>query len=204
MYFFTVLTYPGGCPQSVTDLALRYCENKFSKYIIVTELGKSGRNLHVNIVYEIDDALAKHWSGNSRKNWIKCYFGLPTPTNSCAIVTQRSNTPENVVGGYLQKEANFTIVSNKGFDLDSCIAKAKSNLAKVVPKITLKNAHRFFNDTHIAMMYPKPLTEEAFYLLSQMIFYMGNDDFVPFMPKLHQIYIAYDVAYQGGNLNNYK
>jgi len=98
MYFFTVLTYPGGCPQSVTDLALRYCENKFSKYIIVTELGKSGRNLHVNIVYEIDDALAKHWSGNSRKNWIKCYFGLPTPTNSCAIVTQRSNTPENVVG----------------------------------------------------------------------------------------------------------
>jgi len=58
MYFFTVLTYPGGCPQSVTDLALRYCENKFSKYIIVTELGKSGRNLHVNIVYEIDDALA--------------------------------------------------------------------------------------------------------------------------------------------------
>jgi len=57
--------------------------------------------------------------------------------------TQRSNTPENVVGGYLQKEANFTIVSNKGFDLDSCIAKAKSNLAKVVPKITLKNAHRF-------------------------------------------------------------
>jgi len=52
MYFFTVLTYPGGCPQSVTDLALRYCENKFSKYIIVTELGKSGRNLHVNIVYE--------------------------------------------------------------------------------------------------------------------------------------------------------
>jgi len=170
MYFFTVLTYPGGCPQSVTDLALRYCENKFSKYIIVTELGKSGRNLHVNIVYEIDDALAKHWSGNSRKNWIKCYFGLPTPTNSCAIVTQRSNTPENVVGGYLQKEANFTIVSNKGFDLDSCIAKAKSNLAKVVPKITLKNAHRFFNDTHIAMMYPKPLTEEAFYLLSQMIF----------------------------------
>jgi len=45
------------------------------------------------------------------------------------------------------------------------------------------------------MMYPKPLTEELFYLLSQMILY-GNDDFVPFMPKLHQIYIAYDVAYQ--------
>jgi len=65
-------------------------------------------------------------------------FWPSTPTNSCAIVTQRSNTPENVVGGYLQKEANFTIVSNKGFDLDSCIAKAKSNLAKVVPKITLK------------------------------------------------------------------
>jgi len=39
-------------------------------------------------------------------------FCLPTPTNSCAIVTQRSNTPENVVC-YLQKEANFTIVSNK-------------------------------------------------------------------------------------------
>jgi len=102
------------------------------------ELGKSGRNLHVNIVYEIDDALAKHWSGNSRKNWIKCYFGLPTPTNSCAIVTQRSNTPENVVGGYLQKRLIFTIVSNKGFDLDSCIAKAKSNLAKVVLRLLLK------------------------------------------------------------------
>jgi len=38
------------------------------------------------------------------------------------------------------------------------------------------------------MMYPKPLTEEAFLLLSQMIFIWGNDDFVPFMPKLHQIY----------------
>jgi len=73
-----------------------------------------------------------------------------------------------------------------------------------VPKITLKNAHRFFNDTHIAMMYPKPLTEEAFYLLSQMIFIWVTMIFVPFMPKLHQIYIAYDVAYQGGNLNNYK
>jgi len=65
-------------------------------------------------------------------------FCLPTPTNSCAIVTQRSNTPENVVGGYLQKEANFTIVSNKGFDLDSCIAKAKSNLAKLCLRLLLK------------------------------------------------------------------
>jgi len=88
MYFFTVLTYPGGCPQSVTDLALRYCENKFSKYIIVTELGKSGRNLHVNIVYEIDDALAKHWSGNSRKNWIKCYFAfLHLPTRALCLLS---------------------------------------------------------------------------------------------------------------------
>jgi len=69
-----------------------------------------------------------------------------------------------------------------------------------VPKITLKNAHRFFNDTHIAMMYPKPLTEEAFLSAISDDIYMGNDDFVPFMPKLHQIYIAYDVAYQGGNL----
>jgi len=58
--FLHRIDLPWRCPQSVTDLALRYCENKFSKYIIVTELGKSGRNLHVNIVYEIDDALAKH------------------------------------------------------------------------------------------------------------------------------------------------
>jgi len=68
-------------------------------------------------------------------NVILAFLHLPT---RALLFTQRSNTPENVVGGYLQKEANFTIVSNKGFDLDSCIAKAKSNLAKVVPKITLK------------------------------------------------------------------
>jgi len=49
-----------------------------------------------------------------------------------------------------------------------------------VPKITLKNAHRFFNDTHIAMMYPKPLTEEAFLSAISDDIYMGNDDFVPF------------------------
>jgi len=129
---------------SVTDLALRYCENKFSKYIIVTELGKSGRNLHVNIVYEIDDALANIGLVilvRIGSNVILAFLHLPT---RALLLLQRSNTPENVVGGYLQKEANFTIVSNKGFDLDSCIAKAKSNLAKVVPKITLKNAHRFF------------------------------------------------------------
>jgi len=97
------LTYPGGCPQSVTDLALRYCENKFSKYIIVTELGKSGRNLHVNIVYEIDDALAKHWSGNSRKNWIKCLFWPSYTYQLVRYCTQRSNTPENVVGVIYKK-----------------------------------------------------------------------------------------------------
>jgi len=133
-------------------------------------------------------------------NVILAFLHLPTR----ALLLLSALILLKIVGGYLQKEANFTIVSNKGFDLDSCIAKAKSNLAKVVPKITLKNAHRFFNDTHIAMMYPKPLTEEAFLSAISDDIYMGNDDFVPFMPKLHQIYIAYDVAYQGGNLNNYK
>jgi len=36
------------------------------------------------------------------------------------------------------------------------------------------------------MMYPKPLTEEAFLSAISDDIYMGNDDFVPFMPKLHQ------------------
>jgi len=121
--------------QSVTDLALRYCENKFSKYIIVTELGKSGRNLHVNIVYEIDDALANIGLVilvRIGSNVILAFLHYQL----VRYCYQRSNTPENVVGGYLQKEANFTIVSNKGFDLDSCIAKAKSNLAKVVLRLS--------------------------------------------------------------------
>jgi len=88
------LTYPGGCPQSVTDLALRYCENKFSKYIIL-RISKSGRNLHVNIVYEIDDA-PKHCLVILVR--IGSNVILPSYTYQLVrYVTQRSNTPENVV-----------------------------------------------------------------------------------------------------------
>jgi len=45
------------------------------------------------------------------------------------------------------------------------------------------------------MMYPKPLTEEAFLSAISDDIYMVTM-IRSFMPKLHQIYIAYDVAYQ--------
>lgn len=191
-YFFTVLTYPGGITEEIQQALCRFADNKFSKYIIVKEFGKSQTNPHLNIVYQLPEHLdERNWSKNSNKYFKQnCYFQLPEKTFNL-VQTKKCSSPENVVGGYLQKEHNAQIIINKGFDIESMKHIADENRKKV--KITLNNAHEIVHDfCQINNIYPN--TKIYFREILTLMVHQGYKIHVV-LPYLNKIYDNYHLYY---------
>lgn len=201
MYFYAVLTYPGGVPQSVQDALLIYAGNKFSEYFIVKEYGKSEVNPHLNIVYYVSDQLSKGWSGNAAREFRKLYFGLVLPKDNSRIVKNYlSRTPCNVIGGYLLKEEKKEILVNQGFDLDACIAEAKANLVIVEKKKKAYTLDNFPDRVHEFNLLVEIHTYEDFvYVVQEMI--QCREPVAIFLPKLKLLWTLYAVRFLGQNLS---
>jgi len=139
-YFFTVLTYPGGITESIQNALLLFCKNKFTEYVVVKEYGKSTLNAHLNIVYRLPEALdVTNWSKNCHKYFKQCYLNEILPEETSRLIKNKKCTsPENVIGGYLQKEAKAEILINQGFDIESMKILANENRKKV--SINMYNA----------------------------------------------------------------
>lgn len=196
MYFYTVLTYPGGCPESILKNTVDYALEKFPQYIIVTEMGKSTKNLHVNVVYSIPDELAKHWSSNSNKNFKRCYDGLTLPVSQKNLIrTKKCSSPENVIGGYLQKEDLAKIIVNKGFDVQNMILEAKKN--KPLPKVNINN----FNEILHEYCSYNPTYDLYVQTVEDMI--RQQYKLVSFLSKLKLLYAEYDILYCEGSLKSH-
>jgi len=197
MFYFTVLTYPGGITDTIQNALLQFCANKFTTYIIVLEYGKSQQNPHLNIVYEISDDLTKHWSSNANKYFKKCYAFHDLPNDQSRLVkTKRCSSPANVIGGYLQKESLMKVLINKGFDIEHLKELAKLTLK---PKpLTLKNAHEYIHNTILSQ--PKTYIE---FKESVSAYLIDMPDFIPLLPKLKLIWAVYDVIYNEGSLNHH-
>jgi len=200
MYFYAVLTYPGGVPQSVTDALLIYAGNKFSEYFIVKEYGKSEVNPHLNIVYYVSDQLSKGWSGNATRQFRKLYFGLVLPDDTSRLIKNyKARTPDNVIGGYLLKEEKKEILANVGFDLDACIATAQANMV-----LSTKKKQRITIDTFADVVHEySPTTdirtyEDFVYVVQEMI--ENSVPIASFLPKLKLLWTVYAVRYLRQNL----
>jgi len=103
----------------------------FKKFIIIQETGASGDNKHYNIVYELKEGVnPTSFHKNSQKFWRLLYtkqFLDSLPTLDFLITNKKCSTPENVIGGYLQKEHNARVVYNCGYDVELCKMIAKDN-----------------------------------------------------------------------------
>lgn len=203
MHYYSVLTYPGGVPQSVIDALIIYAK-RFSKYIIITEKGSKGTFLHVNFIYLVPDNLDKYWIGNNKKNFCPLYYPHDISIwNKHTVLTKRAYTPENVIGGYMQKEIDAEFLVNVGFDIEAMKVQALANLPPPKPTpITLKNAHHkfydYFNIEHISE-YQCLTFREFTDIISHDL--RLSDVWVPFVPRLKQIYQVYEVVYQNQMLD---
>lgn len=199
MYYFTVLTYPGGITDEIQNALLQFCANKFTTYIIVLEYGKSKQNPHLNIVYEISDDLQQHWSSNANKYFKKCYaFHDLSFDQTRLIKTKRCSSPANVIGGYLQKEDLMKVLINKGFDIEHLKDLAKINLKPV--KLSIKNIHVYIHDNILYFDKPNTLAQFTDIISENLCF---HPDVIPFLPKIKFIWAIYDTIYLQGNLNNH-
>lgn len=183
MFFFTVLTFfSGAMDQNFIDSAEKMCKYHFDKYVIILEYGKSGVNPHLNIVYDVDKP---NWSKNSAK-YFKQLYGEGYNFNSHTIRTKRCNNVANVVGGYLQKEDNFRVIVNIGFDLDELAVEAKENLKNIKPK----NAHEVV--TYMIEHYDfvghgeDPVADIFNQIVTDLVLKQYNW-FVPYMLKLKNV-----------------
>lgn len=137
MYYYTVLTFPGGFPRQNLPNVLRFCDYYFDKYIVITENGRRGRNFHVNVVYSLKDQINEDsFYKNSKRNWIKVYEGIQLPEQTKHLIRNKQCTlPENVIGGYLQKETGKEILKNEGFDLQEMKDLADINRRENKPSL---------------------------------------------------------------------
>jgi hypothetical protein len=158
MFYFTVLTYPGGIPITLYPSILDFCKQYFNNYIVVVETGEKENNVHINIVYDFkDESTRSSFIKNSTRTFLRIYQGMKLPNNTKFLIkTKKCTSPENVVGGYLQKEATAQILINNGFDLKSMTALAKDNLKTQKPNIMglVKLIHNeMFNNSEYEDLY---------------------------------------------------
>jgi hypothetical protein len=202
MYYFTVLTYPGGTTDFIQNALLQFCANKFTKYIIVKEYGKSKQNPHLNVVYEVEEDLQQHWASNATKYFKKLYAFHDLPENQSRLVkTKKCSSPANVVGGYLQKEDLFQILINKGFDIEHLKEEAKAALLKKT-KLTLENAHVFIHEQLSPTLEQTDTYEKFVYMISESFVLMPR--LIPLVPKLRLIFAIYCCVYLNNHLGDFK
>lgn len=192
MYFFAVLTYPSGIPDTLQFNLTTMADQKFTKYIIVKEYGKNGTNPHLNIVYEIPDE-DKHWSSNAHKFFRNAYATLSLPSNTRNLIkNKKCSSPANVVGGYLTKEDQYEIIQNKGFDVQTLQLEAKRNKTK--QKITKLQApdiiRQYINDNDITN-----LDDFSNFLIA--IDWMTKDGYnvIPILKDIKCIWAVYQIKY---------
>jgi hypothetical protein len=202
MYYFTVLTFPGGTTDLIQNALLQCCANKFTTYIIIKEFGKSKQNPHLNVVYEVEEDISRHWSSNATRFFKKLYAFHDLPEDQSRLVrTKKCSSPANVIGGYLQKEDLAQILINKGFDIEHLKEEAKAALRKKT-KLTIKNAHIFIHDE----LYPSRMQTDTFEEFSNLISEAleGVPDLIPLIPKLRLIHAVYCCVYHNNYLINFK
>lgn len=191
MYYFAVLTYPGGVPQSLIDNAIAFADT-FDSAIVVLEYGKSNVNPHINVVYDCD---TPSWSSNAIKYLKQLY---PVGTNFVpkrTVINKRCPTYHNVVGGYLQKESKAQILLNKGFDIEDMKKLAQDSKKNIV--LTNKNIldviYTYSIDNHIELLHP---TKDVFSSIIEEMFCEGYQ-LLPHLKKdkIQLLYNAYLIKY---------
>lgn len=211
MYFFTVLTYPGGITDELQQRCCTYCAEKFTSYIIVKEYGKSKKNPHLNVVYLLPEYQNEvNWSKNASKMWKLLYQGMFLPDKTPNLTrTKKCSTPENVIGGYLQKESICEILVNTGFDILKMKQQALSNQkdkdkekpvqihkAHIVIYEYLENTKKDYDMFLLHGNYSTTY-QEIYSVFKQAIMDMIKEGYIiaHLLPKLKLIYDTFRIVY---------
>lgn len=184
--FYTVLTLLDDDAMLLDEIRSEIKQQFFKKIIVVTETGTGGNNKHYNIVYQLDpcyDEINKvktvaNFQKNAKRYWMNLYekeFLETLTTTKYLIKTSICTSPENVIGGYLQKEDDKQILLNHGYDIIQMVDLASQNM-KLQNKPKSKNLYDFIdnkvlpyiNSQQTGYVCAKELCNTAFFHLSRV------------------------------------